>query len=83
VTISKQAEKFVLKIMNQNVEMNLSFAGKGEMGFDIRNTKSTHFIEVKGTLKRDIKEINFRYLTNEQHKKAESCILGRKFIKFS
>ena len=78
MTISKQAENFVLKKMNQKRRDEFIFCKKGEMGFDIRNTKSTHFIEVKGTLKRNIKEINFRYLTNEQHKKAESCILGKK-----
>ncbi len=50
--ISKIGENFVLNELNKNKKRVYTFHSRNEYGFDIRDEKSNHFIEVKSTSKK-------------------------------
>ena len=81
MSIAKDAENYVLQNLNRTHQsQKYVFRSKGEFGFDIRNQAETHFVEVKGTSKLTLKDIQFRYLTDKEHKKAKECVeKGRKY----
>lgn len=76
---AKKAENHVKNCFKENLNVDLEKPRKKERGFDFRNPKSNSLIEVKGTTK-ELSDVQFRYFTKDQHKKAKECVAnGKKY----
>jgi hypothetical protein len=60
----------IVKAYFTSKNITLLDAKRGDVGYDLRNTDETLFIEVKGSAK---KTIPFRYFTNSEYEKARVC----------
>ena len=78
MSTAKKAEKYIKRYFEKWRNIELIKPKKGETGFDFRNDKSTVFIEVKGTSKKKLSDLPFRYFTNAQYEKAEKCLRNKK-----
>jgi len=66
----KKAEEFVLAYFKRK-GITLAKAGKGE-GCDFKSGPSV-YVEVKGTTFESIAKLPFRYFTEKEYEKAQSC----------
>jgi len=78
VTIAKEAEEYIKEYFKEKRKIELVKLGRGERGFDFRDTKSEIFIEVKGTGAKRLSDVLFRYFTNAEYEKAKECLRNNK-----
>ena len=75
---AQQAEEYIKKYFKEKRHIELVKRKKGERGFDFRDDESKIFVEVKGTAKKKLSDVLFRYFTNAEYEKAKECLRNNK-----
>ena len=78
MSTAQEAEQYIKRYFKEKRQIELIKPGKGERGFDFRDDKSTIFVEVKGTKKKRLSDVLFRYFTNAEYEKAKECLRNNK-----